>query len=152
MGKRGPKPRPTALRVIEGNPGKRPLMRDEAKATGTAMCPRHLSPVAKRLWKRIKLAMPPGFYTPADECLLSAYCEAWSDHVAATKALAEGHSLIVKTGTGYSVSPLVRIRSSAASTMAMLGTRLGLSPADRAGLATPAQSAEKGKWDGLIVT
>ena len=151
MGARGPKPRPTALRIIDGNPSRRPLEKGEAKATGTALCPRHLSPVAKRRWKRIMLAMPPGFYSPADEALLAAYCEAWRAHVEATKALADGRSLVVKTANGFAVSPLVHIQARAASTMATLGTRLGLSPADRAGMTVPTQQgAKKSKWHGLI--
>ena len=153
MGARGPRPRPTALRVIDGNPSRRPLNNGEPQAVGQARCPQHLSTVARQRWRAITRAMPPGFYTPADVGLLAAYCEAWSDHVTATKELVDGRSLIVKSGTGYAVSPLVVIRSRAAATMSTLGTRLGLSPADRAGIAAPRQETGKGgKWDGLIVS
>ena len=153
MGARGPKPRPTALRIIDGNPSGRPLNEKEPAPIGRARCPIHLSKVGRARWKRIVAAMPPGFYTPADEALLAAYCEAWSDHVKATKTLDDGASIIVKTPAGgVSVSPLLIIRARTAATMAMLGTRLGLSPADRSGLAAPAVAEKGGKWDGLLAS
>ena len=40
MGKRGPRPRPTALKLARGNPGKRRLNTDEPKPrTGVGDCP-----------------------------------------------------------------------------------------------------------------
>ena len=153
MGARGPKPRPTALRLIDGNPSKRPINESEPSPTGKAWMPSHLSDEAKKCWRRIMRAMPPGFYTPADEALLAAYCEAWSDHARATKEIAAGRSIIVKSGKGFAVSPLLTIRTRAAQTMVSLAARLGLSPADRVGLVAPAQSPNgKGKWDGLITS
>ena len=52
---RGRKPKPTALKLIDGNPGKRPINAHEPTATGGGKptCPSHLSPTAKSEWKRI---------------------------------------------------------------------------------------------------
>ena len=49
----GRKPQPTALKVLKGNPGRRPLNEDEPKPE--VLLPRppaHLSPVARREWRR----------------------------------------------------------------------------------------------------
>ena len=108
--------------------------------------PDYISDAAKMQWTRIVDAMPPGFYSPADEALLAAYCEAYADHVEATQTLKSIGRQFTVDGR---VSPLVTIRNQAAKTMATLGSRLGLSPADRNGLKTPEKKAE-GKWKGLI--
>jgi P27 family predicted phage terminase small subunit len=89
--------------------------------------------------------MPANLYTGADVPVLAAFCEAWADHVRATEELAVGSLTTARGGK----SPLVQIRNDAAHTMAALGTRLGLSPADRANLRMPAEDMG-GKWAGLI--
>jgi phage terminase small subunit len=51
---RGRKPKPTALKLIEGNPGKRPITGSEPKPPSTLpTCPSHLSASAKAEWKRL---------------------------------------------------------------------------------------------------
>ncbi len=51
---RGRRPKPTALKLIAGNPGKRPLNRNEPKpAHSVPTCPAHLSPTGKAEWKRL---------------------------------------------------------------------------------------------------
>src|SRR5688572_9415358 len=54
MGKRGPAPRPTHLRVLDGNPSKRPLNGDEPMPDGAPTCPTILDKEAKQEWKRIE--------------------------------------------------------------------------------------------------
>ncbi len=45
---RGRKPKPTRLKIIDGNPGKRPIRGDEPQPPkGQPSCPAHLSPTAK---------------------------------------------------------------------------------------------------------
>jgi phage terminase small subunit len=47
MGLRGPAPKPTAIKRLEGNPGKRKLNEMEPKMTvGVPECPDHLDDVA----------------------------------------------------------------------------------------------------------
>ncbi len=49
MATRGRKPKPTALKVLEGNPGKRPLNLNEPKPEKKApKCPSWLEPEAKK--------------------------------------------------------------------------------------------------------
>ena len=145
MGKRGPKPKPTKLRLLDGNPSRRPINRDEPRPKGEIRMPEHLSQIARTQWTRIVESMPPGFYTPADEALLAAYSEAYADHVNASKALKDEESLLADG----KANPLIAIRNQAARTMATLGTRLGLSPADRTNLKTPPVQ-EDSRWAGLI--
>ncbi|MBT6386690.1 MAG: phage terminase small subunit P27 family, partial [Alphaproteobacteria bacterium] len=51
---RGRKPKPTHLKAITGNPGKRPLNRDEPRPEiAVPECPPELSPAAQREWQRL---------------------------------------------------------------------------------------------------
>lgn len=43
--------KPTALRVLEGNRGKRPLPQGEPVSPAGAVCPSWLSPAAREMWK-----------------------------------------------------------------------------------------------------
>lgn len=145
MGLRGPKAKPLALRVLEGNPSGRPLNHAAPQPKGKAKCPKHLRPEARERWNRIVKSMPPGFYTAADEALLAAYCEAWADHKMATEEITATPLLVTAEGR---MNPVLVIRNRAAQTMATLAGRLGLSPSDRTGLKSDT-AATGSKWDGL---
>ena len=55
---RGRKPKPTALKLLEGNPGKRRINGSEPKPPASRpTCPAHLSPSAKAEWKRLAEAL-----------------------------------------------------------------------------------------------
>jgi len=50
----GRKRKPTVLKVLEGNPGKRPLNKNGPKPKPVApKTPKHLNSVAKKEWKRV---------------------------------------------------------------------------------------------------
>lgn len=50
----GRKPKPTALKKLEGNPGKRKLnTKEPVPAKGMPECPRWLLPEAKEEWNRL---------------------------------------------------------------------------------------------------
>ena len=54
MAGRGRPPKPTAVKELEGNPGKRPLNKNEPKPKQTApKCPSWLEPDAKKEWRRL---------------------------------------------------------------------------------------------------
>lgn len=144
MGLRGPKPKPTDIRLLEGNPGRLPINEDEPNPTGQPAPPDGLRPDAAAAWNRIMEAMPPGLYTQADERLLFAYCEIWQDFIDLTRAITEDGTV-----TSDGVNPAVTARLNVANRLATLGTRLGLSPADRANLKMPKQQPSS-KWNGLI--
>ena len=55
---RGRPPKPTALKLLHGNPGKRPISDREPKPPkGETTCPKHLDATAKTEWKRIGLLL-----------------------------------------------------------------------------------------------
>jgi len=56
MAKPGPRPAPTVKKKLRGNPGRRPLLKDEPQPDKPAKlpsAPKHLCPVARKEWRRI---------------------------------------------------------------------------------------------------
>jgi len=150
MGARGPKPKPTALRMIEGHPSPRGDNPEEPRPIGSPVCPDYLCDDAAAMWEAIMGSMPPGLITVADAPLLEAYCAAYASHKAACEALNGdtdllGRKLIVNDRP----SPYFKIRNDAARTMISIATRLGLSPADRSGLKLGGTKGSS-KWAKLI--
>jgi P27 family predicted phage terminase small subunit len=76
-----------------------------------------------------------GIITSADRVAIAAYCQAYSLYVAATKDL--NHNGFSAEGRQGSVvkNPALQAQIAAQDQMAKWGSKLGLSPADRARLA-----------------
>ena len=68
MATRGRKPTPTAIKMLEGNPGKRALNNNEPKPAKKApRCPSWLEDEAKKEWKRMgKILEQMGLLTDMD--------------------------------------------------------------------------------------
>ena len=80
MATRGRKPKPTALKVLEGNPGKRPLNNKEPQPEKKApRCPSWLEPEAKKEWKRMAKTLEAiGVLTQVDKAAYAGYCQAYA--------------------------------------------------------------------------
>ena len=77
---RGRRPTPTRLKVLTGNPGKRPLNAAElTPKPAIPECPTELGPVARREWDRLvgKLASL-SLLTNLDRAALAAYSGAYA--------------------------------------------------------------------------
>lgn len=78
-GSRGPMAKPTALRLLEGNAGKRPLDLSAGVNPTIAIpdAPRHLGREARKEWKRITpLLEELGLISGLDRSALAMYCQA----------------------------------------------------------------------------
>ena len=78
MAQRGRKPKPTAIKELEGNPGKRPLNDAEPKPAKKAPpCPKWLEPEAKKEWRRLSKQLEQiGVLTEVDQAAFASYCQA----------------------------------------------------------------------------
>lgn len=94
MAKRGRKPKPTGLKVVEGNPGKRALPENEPEFDdGEVSAPEWIDerPRAWRVdflaeWKRITTQLESwGIIGPANQGLLEAICTYYATGVKAAK-------------------------------------------------------------------
>src|SRR3990167_9530086 len=87
----GRKPKPTRLKVLEGNPGKRPLPADEPEPRMLSIeCPEMLQGEARVEWERLAPELSAlGLLTTVDRAGLVAYCQAWGRLVMAEAFIAE---------------------------------------------------------------
>lgn len=132
----GRKPIPTNLKVLAGNPGKRPLNDKEPKPkVQLPECPAHLVGEARREWKRMgQKLIEHRLVTELDGPALAGYCTAWAIYVAASAKLRRngGISLTVKAPSGYPmVSPYLAIVNQALKQMRAFLTEFGLTPSSR---------------------
>jgi P27 family predicted phage terminase small subunit len=132
----GRKPKPSALKMLEGNPGKRRLNESEPQPGGIPTCPKSLDKAARAEWKRVsKELVAIGLLTSVDRAVLASYCQAWSRWTQATEAFNTKPVLVVATKTGYPIqNPLIGIINTAADQMRKLAAELGLSPSARSRL------------------
>jgi P27 family predicted phage terminase small subunit len=128
----GRPPKPTALKILEGNRGRRDLSRPEPKpSAGVQSRPEWLCPEAKREWIRLAGELEAvGILSRVDRGALAAYCECWGEYVACVKAL-RGKAIDAET------RDLVSLMVKMLDKMATFGGKLGLSPSDRVRLAVP---------------
>src|ERR1700730_10188324 len=110
MATRGRKPVPTALKIVRGNPGGRPLNENEPKPQGEVRMPDYLTEVAAAHWPLVAEQLrDAGLLTGIDVHALAMYCEAFARWRFANDMLAQ-HGPIVMTPTGYPVqSPFLGI-------------------------------------------
>ena len=152
MGARGTKRKPTAIKRLEGNPGKRPLPRSEAAPRRADLKPPNgIGTEAKRRWHEVVDALPPGLVTAADLPMLRVYADAWQTYHDAGKTI-KRTGLIARserTGTVYQ-HPAVGIRNQAAALIGRTAAKFGLTPSDRAGLEMPEQGESKLKKYGIV--
>lgn len=132
---RGRKPKPTAVKVLEGNPGKRALNLDEPKfKTQIPTCPPHLSSNAKTEWRRItKLLHQAGLLTNVDRGALAGYCAAYARWAEAERELKKpGIQWIIETDKGNLVqNPLIGIANKSMILMLKFATEFGMTPSAR---------------------
>ena len=136
---RGRKPKPTRLKVIAGNPGKRPLNKNEPKPmTNTPDCPPELSPAAQQEWKRLVSELSAlNMLTNLDRVALATYCEAYALWVEAISAIRK-YGTMVKSPSGYPMqSPYLAIANKQAEIMMRIASEFGLTPASRSRIAVP---------------
>ena len=133
MAQRGRKPKPTALKMLEGNPGGRPLNTKEPKPEKKApRCPSWLEDEAKKEWKRMaKVLENMGLLTEMDMAAFAGYCQAYARWKEAEEFITQ-HGSIVKTPSGYwQQVPQVSIAQTYLKIMNRFAEQFGLTTSSR---------------------
>ena len=158
----GRRPKPIRLKLLQGNPGKRPIRGffEPPKPSKPPNPPDFLKGEALDEWSRVVPGlMVFGLLTEIDTMPLAAYCMAYARWRDAEELLAEletvderGRGLLVKGSKGQARSnPLIQIAREAASDMVRFAGEFGFSPAARARIAGgPFAHPGHGKFAGLI--
>lgn len=142
-------PVPTTLKVLRGNPGKRPLTKNEPKPTlGAPGCPTWLSIEAKAEWRRIVPRLDEiGLLTKVDRSALATYCEMWATFVYAQRKVHE-HGIVImavekisEDGTVIytrpAKNPAIIVARDAADKIRQFCAEFGLTPSARTRLSLP---------------
>ena len=133
MAIRGRKPKPTALKVLEGNPGHRPLNKREPMPKGRLpRCPDWLEEDAKKEWKRLgKILAEMGMLTNLDMMAFAGYCQAYARWKGAEEFITK-HGDMVRTPNGYLQQvPQVSIAQTNLKIMLKFCEQFGLPPSAR---------------------
>ena len=137
MAQSGRKPKPTAIKELEGNPGKRALNKNEPKPEKKApRCPTWLEPEAKKEWKRLAKQMELlGILTEMDMTAFAGYCQSYARWKEAEEFISK-HGTIVKTPSGYwQQVPQVSIAQTNLKLMLRFSEEFGLTPSSRSRIA-----------------
>ena len=138
MATRGRKPKPTNLKVLEGNPGQRPLNDNEPKPDKKApTCPAWLEPEAKKEWRRMSKQLEQlGLLTELDRAAFAAYCQAYARWKEAEEFITK-HGSMIRTPNGYLQQvPQVSIAQTNQKLMLKYCAEFGLTPSSRSRIVT----------------
>lgn len=130
---RGRKPKPTAIKMAAGNPGKRPLNNREPRFSAERPTPpKHLDAVAKAEWRRIiNILGDQGVMTLADRAPLAAYCIAYARWAQAEENVRKYGTVLKSAQGGMFQSPYLSVANKAMEQMVKLSSEFGLTPASR---------------------
>lgn len=139
---RGRRPTPTRIKILTGNPGKRPLNPNEPRPEpALPPCPPELSPLARQEWERLSVELAKlNLITHLDRGALAAYCGAyalWADAMEQVQKF----GTMVKSPTGYPIqSPYLAIANRQAEIMLRVAAEFGFTPASRSRISAPPEN------------
>lgn len=132
MGKRGPAPKPTALRLLHGDQKSRINQDEPPTPEGLPQCPAEVSPDVREVWEfAMRNLVVMGVATPPDRDALLCYCEAVITHRRASAILADGSLIISGLHGGPVTNPAARLQRDAATTIRAFAREFGFTPSAR---------------------
>jgi P27 family predicted phage terminase small subunit len=164
MGLRGPRAKPTNLKILQGTYRKdRAAPNEPRPEVAVPQSPPHLNDLAKKEWRRIAPELlKHGLLTKLDRAALAAYCQSWALWVEAEEKL-KTEGLMVKMPSGYEQQSIwLSISKTALTQMRAFASEFGLSPATRTRVSAvepPRQPSkldrylkptEKSPWDEIM--
>jgi P27 family predicted phage terminase small subunit len=134
MGKRGPRPAPTAIKRARGVRSDRINASEPVPEGRVPSCPSHLSPEARRLWRRLAPDLyRRGVLTTWDVELLAFFCDLVDQTWRARELLGPG--LLVKgRGDTLITNPAWRMYRDGIAELRGLAQEFGLTPSARSTL------------------
>lgn len=157
---KGRKPKPTKLRIIEGNREHRPIPKNEPSPDPSIpTCPSWLRANAKSEWKRICILLHNmGLLTQVDRAALAGYCQSYAKWQEAEEFISK-HGMTYqfpkKDETGKIVSmyiapfPQVSIARSCLEQIRGFCAEFGLTPSSRARMTLPSEK-QSDSFDELL--
>ena len=129
---RGRKPKPTWLKVVAGNPGHRPLNRQEPEPEGALTePPPWFTPRQRILWDACIKSAPEGLLRVLDASVLEVFVVAKSLHENAAQKIAEYGAIIRLADGSPGRSPWVGILNQQSAVMMKCAAEMGFTPSSR---------------------
>ncbi len=150
---RGRKPKPTVLKILEGNPGRRPLNEREPQAPAEVPeCPDFLDDEARAEWFRMAPVLEEmGVLTPADRAALAAYCTAYSRWVTAERQVQRLGTIVKSPLKNFPMkSPYLTVADQALETMRKFMVEFGLTPSSRSRIRVPEDRRARDEFDAFL--
>jgi len=144
------KPKPTELRIFEGNRGHRPIPDVLQPEQVKPRAPTWLDKLAKKEWRRITDALGKvGLVTEIDLGMLEAYCSSYSKwRQAAEKATI---TLVgMNGGKTVAPNPYINIELKYLREMRAVATEFGMSPSSRVRVGTGAKTEDADPMEALL--
>lgn len=139
---RGRKPIPTHLKLVNGNPGRRPITPDGFRPLAEIPdCPEHLQGEGRKEWDRITALLDEhAMIAQVDRGALSMLCTVWARYVNAEEMIEKARQaapasmgLFVKSPNDFPIqSPWLAVSNRAMEQYRALCDMFGLSPSARA--------------------
>lgn len=150
---RGVKPQPTQVKVIRGNPGKRPLNEAEPKPRRLIPDPpRDLTDEAQIEWHRVSVELDQlGLLTGIDRAALAGYCDAWGRWVYARRLIVRAaeeypkyEGLIIFSAKNNPITnPALGIANKAMADVMRYCVEFGMTPSARSRIAATPRATEE---------
>jgi P27 family predicted phage terminase small subunit len=150
---RGRKPKPTTLKVLAGNPGRRPLNKHQLQVpVEVPECPDYLDDEAKAEWFRMaKVLQDMGLLTQADRTALAAYCVAYSRWMAAEAQVRRLGTIVKSPLKNFPMkSPYLTVADQALETMRKFMVEFGLTPSSRSRIRVPGDRGAMDEFDAFL--
>ena len=146
----GRKPKPTNLRIAEGNREHRPLNKNEPKPQPVMpVCPDFIDEYAREMWDTYgPMLVRLGIMTEIDGVGFIALCLEWNTYIQAKKVVKE-KGAVWESKSGYRQSvPEVKIANEALNKVKALLAEFGMTPSARARLSIAKE--EEDDFEDLI--
>ena len=136
MGKRGPAPKPTALKLIEGVKANRINHNEPTAIDRPPLCPSDAAADVQAVWDyTVAELQAMGLARSADRDALRCYCEAVIAHRKAAEIVARSSILIKGLHGGLVRNPALAVLRDNAMTVKAFAQEFGLTPSARSGIA-----------------
>lgn len=130
----GRKPKPTALKILQGNPGKRALNKNEMKVRGDLKSnpPSYMSAECAKVWRETVAAMPKGILKKLDTSVLESFVSSYTEFRRLHVLLQDGTQDLLGTERGaMKANPLFTAKHKAQMTMLRTAVEMGMTPSSR---------------------
>jgi len=135
---RGRKPKPTHLKLLEGNPGRRPLNHAEPVPVGDLhSAPEWLTDSQKEGWAYAIASAPAGLLKRIDRTLLTIWVVAEDLHREASEAITKGGAIITTRNGEVAQNPYMAVMNRQVPVMLKAASELGFTPASRSRISLP---------------